>query len=137
MMMMIIIIITIIIITSTASTSSRPKCPHVCHRMTVPCRRRTRTRRSLPSPGSSCCTTTTSPRPFHSVRHAVLLPSFSFVLLCLLHLLLLTLCRDTDPNEMEYVFKMQNSTGGVNSDCIASLPAAVRPLLSLVHFFET
>ena len=28
------------------------------------------------------------------------------------------------PNEMEYVFKMQNSTGGVNAKCIASLPEA-------------
>ena len=28
------------------------------------------------------------------------------------------------PNEMEYVFNMQNSTGGVNAKCIASLPQA-------------
>ena len=28
------------------------------------------------------------------------------------------------PNEMEYVFKMQNSTSGVNAGCIASLPKA-------------
>ena len=28
------------------------------------------------------------------------------------------------PNEMKYVFNMQNSTGGVNAKCIASLPQA-------------
>ena len=26
------------------------------------------------------------------------------------------------PNEMKYVYNMQNSSGGVNADCVASLP---------------